>query len=59
MQSEERPRHESRHQIPVAIIDIICEDTVDELVLESNRDKKNMSDYVRGNIDRVSKAIGI
>lgn len=59
MQSEERPRHESRHQIPVAIIDIICEDTVDELVLESNRDKKSMSDYVRGNIDRVSKAIGV
>lgn len=58
-QSEERPRHESRHEIPVAIIDIICEDTVDELVLESNREKKDMSDYVRSNIQRMAGILGL
>lgn len=58
-QSEERPRHASRSERPVLYIDLICEDTVDEIVMKSLSEKKSLSEYVRDSVGEIHVHLGL
>lgn len=52
-QSEERGTEDGGSTL---IIDIICENTVDEGIFESNAQKKDLSEYIRGKITEARSA---
>jgi len=58
-QSEERPRHFTRSDRPVLYIDLVCEGTVDEVVIQSLAEKKSMSEYVRDSVKEVHRTLGL
>lgn len=49
-QSEERGTAEGKNTL---IVDICCESSVDGLIVASNEEKKDLSEYIRGKIDEA------
>ena len=41
----------------VIVVDIVAENTVDEIYLEALNDRKDLSEYIRGSIDEIKKRI--
>lgn len=58
VQSEDRTQSSDQTK-KVLYIDILCEDTVDELILEALDNKQDVSDFVRKSINEVNNRLSI
>jgi len=56
LQSLERATDPSK-KVSVAIIDLVAEGTVDEIIVESNNAKMNVAEYVRASIEKKSSTV--
>lgn len=52
-QAEERGTAEGKNTL---IVDFICEATIDAVIMASNEEKKDLSEYIRGKIDEARRA---